>query len=424
MHWLTFTFLCALALQLAVRTWFSRRQIAFVMAHRTEVPPAFAGVVPLADHERAATYTAAKERLSLIESALGAALLLWLTLGGGIDAVGHSIARTGVTGWLEDTLHVLGVFAVLGAAGLPVAAYRTFGLEQRFGFNRTTLRTFALDILKGWTLAAVLGGALVALVLWVMASAGRRWWLIAWAAWSAVSLLLMVAWPKFIAPLFNRFSPLEDASLRGRIEALLTRCGFSAERVFVIDGSRRSSHGNAYFTGLGREKRVVFFDTLLSTLSPGQIESVLAHELAHFKLRHIPQRLCVNLVLSLLGFALLGWLAGRPWFQAALGVMEPSNATLLLLFVLVSPVFTWIATPVATGWSRRHEFEADAFAARHSSAGDLADALVRLYRDNASTLTPDPVYSAFHDSHPPPAERIARLRSTFADGDRAPGSAP
>jgi STE24 endopeptidase len=229
----------------------------------------------------------------------------------------------------------------------------------------------------------------------------------------------MVAWPRFIAPLFNRFSPLDDASLRERIEALLTRCGFSAERVFVIDGSRRSSHGNAYFTGLGREKRVVFFDTLLSTLSPGQIESVLAHELAHFKLRHIPQRLLVSLVLSLLGFALLGWLAERSWFQAALGVTNPSNATLLLLFVLVSPVFTWVAGPIASSWSRRHEFEADAFAARHSSAGDLADALVKLYRDNASTLTPDPVYSAFHDSHPPPAERIAKLRSTFADGGAA-----
>ena len=419
MHWLTFIFLCALALQLAVRIWFSRRQTAFVMAHRGEVPPAFAGVVPLADHARAASYTAAKQRLFVLDSALGATLLLWLTLGGGIDTVGDWIGRTGVTGRFKETLHVLGVFAVLGAVGLPIAAYRTFGLEQRFGFNRTTPLTFALDTLKGWTLAAVLGGALVALVLWVMASAGPRWWLVAWAAWSAVSLLLMVAWPRFIAPLFNRFSPLDDASLRERIEALLTRCGFSAERVFVIDGSRRSSHGNAYFTGLGREKRVVFFDTLLSTLSPGQIESVLAHELAHFKLRHIPQRLLVSLVLSLLGFALLGWLAERSWFQAALGVTNPSNATLLLLFVLVSPVFTWVAAPIASGWSRRHEFEADAFAARHSSAGDLADALVKLYRDNASTLTPDPVYSAFHDSHPPPAERIARLRSTFADGGAA-----
>ena len=423
MHWLTFGFLCALALQLAARFWLSRRQIAFVTACRNEVPPAFAGVVPLADHARAASYTAAKQRLALFDSVLGAALLLWLTLGGGIDAVGQWVARSGVTGWLKETLHVLGVVAVLGAAGLPLSAYRTFGLEQRFGFNRTAMRTFVLDMLKAWTLAALLGGPVVALVLWIMDSAGRRWWLVAWAAWTGVSLLLMLAWPRFIAPLFNRFSPLEDVSLRGRIEALLARCGFSAERVFVIDGSRRSSHGNAYFTGLGREKRVVFFDTLLSTLSPGQIESVLAHELAHFKLRHVPQRLCANLLVSLLGFALLGWLAGQTWFQAALGVTSPSNATLLLLFLLVSPVFTWVAAPIVAGWSRRHEFEADAFAAKHSNASDLADALVRLYRDNASTLTPDPIYSAFHDSHPPPAERIARLRATFIDGDRAPVSA-
>jgi STE24 endopeptidase len=234
----------------------------------------------------------------------------------------------------------------------------------------------------------------------------------------------MVIWPKYIAPLFNRFSPLEDAGLRSRIEALLRRCGFSAERVFVVDGSRRSSHGNAYFTGLGREKRVVFFDTLLATLSPGQIESVLAHELAHFKLRHIPQRLCASLVLSLLGFALLGWLGGRSWFQAAFGVTSPSNATLLLLFVLIAPVFTWIASPLVTGWSRRHEFEADDFAAKHSSAGDLADALVRLYRDNANTLTPDPLYSAFHDSHPPPGDRIARLRSAMAGEHRDAAPAP
>ena len=213
MHWLTFAFLCALALQLAARFWLSRRQIAFVMAHRNEVPSAFAGVVPLADHARAASYTAAKQRLALFDSVLGAALLLWLTLGGGIDTVGHWIARSGVTGWLKETLHVLGVFALLGAAGLPLSAYRTFGLEQRFGFNRTTVRTFVLDILKAWTLAALLGGPVVALVLWIMDSAGRRWWLVAWAAWSGVSLLLMVAWPRFIAPLFNRFSPLEDASL-------------------------------------------------------------------------------------------------------------------------------------------------------------------------------------------------------------------
>ena len=419
MHWATIIFLGALMLQLAVQFWCSRRQISHVMAHRHDVPAAFAGVVPLAEHTRAASYTVAKQWLLLVETALAAVFLLWLTLGGGIDAVGRWIPGKNLPELLERTLHVLGVFALLGVAGLPLAAYRTFVLEQKFGFNRTSPGTFVLDILKAWFLAAVLGGALVALILWIMASAGRPWWLVAWVAWSAVSILLMVVWPRFIAPLFNRFVPLEDAALRGRIENLLARCGFSAQRIFVIDGSRRSSHGNAYFTGLGREKRVVFFDTLLSTLSPGQVESVLAHELAHFKLRHIPQRLFVSLVLSLLGFMLLGWLSAQPWFQPALGVTAPSNATLLLLFVLVSPVFAWVADPLISGWSRRHEFEADAFAAQHSSAADLADALVRLYRDNASTLTPDPIYSAFHESHPPPVERIARLRTPLSEDPRA-----
>jgi STE24 endopeptidase len=411
MHWLTLTFLGALALQLAVQIWLSRRQIAFVTTHRDVVPSEFAGVISSADHARAASYTAAKQRAAIVEAVLGAAFLLWLTLGGGIDLVARAIATFPLPPLLAGTLRVLGVFAILAAVGLPLGIYRTFWLEQRFGFNRTTARTFALDLLKGWALAAALGGGLVALLLWLMAAAGDRWWLFAWVACVVVSLVLTLAWPRFIAPLFNKFSPLEDVALRQRIEALLARCGFAVDRVFVVDGSRRSSHGNAYFTGLGREKRVVFFDTLLSSLTPGQVESVLAHELAHFKLRHVPQRLLLSVVLSFAGFALLGWLATQSWFHAALGVIHPSDSASLLLFVLVSPVFTWTAAPLAAAWSRRHEYDADAFAARHSNAADLADALVRLYRDNASTLTPDPLYSAFHDSHPPPAARIARLRS-------------
>jgi len=415
MHWLTLAFLAALGLQLAARSWLSQRQVSFVRAHREQVPQAFTAAVPVAEHARAADYTVAKQRLHLVEAFLGAAVLLWLTLGGGIDRVGRGLEPLSIAGWLHDTLHVLAVFAFIAAASLPLAAYSTFVLEQRFGFNRTTLRTFVLDLVKGWLLAAILGGALVALLLLIMDKAGRRWWLLAWAAWAVVSLVLTVAWPRFIAPLFNKFSPLQDAELRRRIDDLLGRCGFSAERVFVIDGSRRSSHGNAYFTGLGREKRVVFFDTLLAALTPAQVESVLAHELAHFKLRHVPQRLWIGILFGFLGFALLGWLATQPWFQAALGVTRPSNATLLLVFLLVSPVFTWFTAPIAAAWSRRHEFAADAFAARHASADDLAEALVRLYRDNASTLTPDPLYSAFHDSHPPPAVRIARLKA-LADG--------
>jgi STE24 endopeptidase len=412
MHWLTLTFLCALALQVVAQIWLAHRQISYVTAHRDAVPAAFADVVSGADHARAATYTAAGQRLGVVETVIGACLLLWLTLGGGIDLLGSWVNGLGLTALPTGVLHVLAVFAALAVAGLPLRALRTFRLEQRFGFNRTTVRTFILDLLKGWALAAVLGSALLAPILWIMASVGARWWLIAWVTWVTVSFILTLAWPRFIAPLFNRFSQLEDASLRQRIEALLARCGFAAERVFVVDGSRRSSHGNAYFTGLGRSKRVVFFDTLLSTLTHGQVEAVLAHELAHFKLGHVPQRLLVGALLSLVGFALLAWFAQQPWFQAALGVSRATDATALLLFVLVSPVFTWQAAPLAAAWSRHHEHEADAFAAQHSSARDLADALVCLYRDNASTLTPDPIYSAFHDSHPPPAVRVARLLSS------------
>jgi STE24 endopeptidase len=301
----------------------------------------------------------------------------------------------------------------MALAGLPFSIYRTFVLEQRFGFNRMGPGTFVADQLKAWALGLLLGGAVAAAVLWIMASAGTAWWIVGWAAWLAFSLLVTWAWPRLIAPLFNKFAPLEDHALRERIDALLARCDFHAKAIYVMDGSRRSAHGNAYFTGLGREKRIVFFDTLLSSLGPAQIESVLAHELAHFKLRHIPQRLVVGAALSFTGFALLGWLSRQEWFYTALGVPVASDAAALLLFMLVLPAFTWIVSPVLAAWSRRHEYEADAFAAQHADARSLAEALVTLYKDNATTLTPDPLYSAFHDSHPPPGARIERLRSKF-----------
>ena len=276
------------------------------------------------------------------------------------------------------------------------------------------------DQLKGWALGLVLGGGLSAGVLWIMATAGASWWLVGWAAWLVFTLLITWAWPRVIAPMFNRFAPLEDANLRERIDALLARCDFHAKAVYVMDGSKRSSHGNAYFTGLGREKRIVFFDTLLSSLGPAQVESVLAHELAHFKLKHIPQRLVVGAASSLVGFALLGWLSRQDWFYAALGVPARSDAAALLLFLLVVPAFTWIVSPLLAAWSRRHEYQADEFAARHSDAQSLAEALVKLYKDNAATLTPDPLYSAFYDSHPPPPARIARLRALVGAGATAP----
>jgi len=409
MHTFTSVFLVALAAHLAIRLWLARRQMRYVEAHRNTVPAGFVSLVTPAEHARAADYAAAGERFDMVEAVYDTLIAVALTLGGGIAAFAAwsgELAGVGVAG---GVLHLLGVFAMLALIELPFSIHRTFVLEQRFGFNRTRPATFVADRLKGWALGLVLGGAMAACVLWIMATAGSYWWLVGWGAWFGFSLLVTWAWPRLIAPLFNKFSPLEDTALRARIDALLDRCDFRARAVFVMDGSRRSSHGNAYFTGLGREKRIVFFDTLLGSLTAPQIESVLAHELAHFKLRHVPQRLVAGALLSLAGFALLGWLAGQDWFYAALGVPQPSDSAALLLFMVTAPAFTWLVSPLLAAWSRRHEFEADAFAAQHSDARSLADALATLYKDNATTLTPDPLYSAFHDSHPPPAIRIGRL---------------
>ncbi len=414
MAWLTTAFLAALILHLAVESWLTTRQIAHVRKHREHVPPSFSGAVSPADHAKAADYTVARQRLAVLEAVFDSAILLLLTLGGGIARLGDLTHRWFDGPLLQGTAHVLAVFAVLAVLSIPFSVYRTFFLEERFGFNRTTIRMFLSDLLKGAILGLVLGGTLVAAVLAIMGSADRAWWLIAWLAWLGFSLVITWAWPRFIAPLFNKFTPLASGELRSRIDALLSRCGFEADSIYVMDGSRRSAHGNAYFTGLGRHKRIVLFDTLLSSLTPVQAEAVLAHELAHFKLRHVPQRLLAGALMSFAGFALLGWLAGEPWFYSSFGVPEPSNAAALLLFILVSPVFTWVISPALAAWSRRHEFQADAFAAKYSDASGLAEALVALYRDNASTLTPDPIYSAFHDSHPPPVRRVARLKSERA----------
>lgn len=425
-HWLTPLFLAALALHLGVQWWLSRRQVRHVTAHRDAVPAAFAAAVSLDEHRKAADYTVARQRLGRLEIAWDALVLLALTLGGGIEWLGHLAGKAGLGPLWTGTAHVLLAMLVLGALALPFSVYRTFVLEQKFGFNRTTPRTFVVDLAKGLALGGLLGGAIVAVVLWTMAAAGRHWWLVAWAVWMTFSLVLLWAWPRWIAALFNKFVPLQDAALRERIDALLARCDFHARDVYVMDGSRRSAHGNAYFTGLGREKRIVFFDTLLQSLSPIQVEAVLAHELAHFKLKHIPQRLVVSALATFAGFALLGWLARQDGFYAGLGVSTPGDSAALLLFVLVLPAFTWVFTPLAAAWSRKHEFEADAFAARFSNGPELARALVSMYRENASTLTPDPVHSAFYDSHPPPVVRIQRLApgpSTGAPGEAAAATA-
>src|SRR5215469_2074942 len=411
MHWPTALFIAAVAVATAVELWLAARQIAAVAAHRERIPDPFAGRLSPEDHRKAADYTVAKARLGMIGTVINAAVTLALTVGGGIAAI-DSLWRH--TRWSEPWLGmavIATVAAAVGIVGLPLSVVRTFRIEANFGFNRTTPMIFLADLAKGIALAVLIGGPLVLAVLVLMDHAGRFWWLAAFGCWLLVTLLITWAWPAFIAPLFNKFSPLEDASLKDRIEALLVRCGFRSSGVFVIDGSRRSAHGNAYFTGIGRHKRIVFFDTLLKQLAAAEIEAVLAHELGHFRLRHVRQRLLVSFATMLAGFALLGWLAGKSGFYRVLGVPVPSSHAALILFALVVPVALFFTTPLGSLWSRRHEFAADRFASQHASAQELASALVKLYRDNASTLTPDPLYTAFYYSHPPALERIARLTS-------------
>jgi STE24 endopeptidase len=414
MLWLTLLFVGAVLLGAGLELWLSGRQAAAVSRHRNEVPGPFAGSVTAQDHAKAADYTVAKARLGRITTVVDVALTLALTIGGGIAAI-DALWRP--LRWPQPWLGlavIASVALVIQLVNLPFSIWRTFRLEARFGFNRTTPALYLADLAKSTALAVLLGGPLVAATLLLMERAGRWWWLWAWVLWLAVMLIMAWAWPAFIAPLFNRFSPLKDQSLRQRIEALLGRCGFASKGVFVVDNSRRSSHGNAYFTGIGRYKRIVFFDTLLERLAHPEVEAVLAHELGHFRLKHVRQRLLLSVFTTLAALALLGWLARQPGFYAALGVDVPSTHAALLLFMLVVPAFMFFITPLASLWSRKHEFEADAFATRYASAAELATALVKLHRDNANTLTPDPVYAAFYYSHPPPLARISRLRAAAA----------
>jgi STE24 endopeptidase len=388
-----------------------------VAANSHRVPDEFAERITLQAHQRAAAYTAARQRLTIVRTAASAALLLALTLLGGLQWIADQLQPWLGSGLTFQIGIVVAVALLLTLIEWPFDWYSQFSIEQSFGFNRMTPRMFVTDAAKSLLLGAVLGLPLVALVLWLMQSAGTLWWLYAWLAWLAFNLLILVLYPTLIAPLFNKFEPLSDPSLAQRIQSLLDRTGFTSRGVFVMDGSRRSAHGNAYFTGLGRAKRIVFFDTLVERLLPQEIEAVLAHELGHFKLRHVTKRLLFSFAASLAFLALLGWLVEQPWFYVGLGV-EPlsaagsiSHGMALVLFILVLPVFTFVLAPLGSLLSRKHEFEADAFAARHSQADDLVAALVKLYEDNASTLTPDPLHSAFYDSHPPASIRIARLRA-------------
>jgi STE24 endopeptidase len=409
----TLLFAALLTLGLAMRLWLAARQIRHVARHRGRVPPEFAARIGLASHQRAADYTAARARLGMIERVCDAAILTGLTLLGGLQAIDAAAGALVHHPLGRQLLLLAAVAALLSLLGLPFALWRQFGLEARFGFNRMTPRLFIADALKGALLSAALGLPLAAAVLWLMAEAGAGWWVWAWALWSGFNLLLLFIYPTFIAPLFNKFTPLADAGLAARIRQLAQRCGFALSGLFVMDGSRRSAHGNAYFTGFGKSRRIVFFDTLLSRLSGEEIEAVLAHELGHFAHGHVVKRIALSLIAALGFFALLGWLAREPWFYTGLGVLPrltgPNDAMALLLFFLTMPVFVFPLTPLMNWLSRRDEFQADHYAARQSSAGQLVSALVKLYDDNAATLTPDPAHSAFYDSHPPAAIRIRHL---------------
>jgi STE24 endopeptidase len=409
-------FAAALLASLAVKYWLALRQARHVAAHRDQVPPAFAATVSAEAHRKAADYTLAKSRLGLVSMALGAALLIGWTLLGGLDAL-NAVVRDAVMpqyGGLAYQLSLLTAVMLIGSVlSLPIEWISTFRVEQRFGFNRTSPRLFFADLAKGALVSAVIGLPLAALVLWIMGVSGGLWWLWAWGAWVGFNLLLLVLYPTLIAPLFNKFEPLADQTLAARVQALMHRCGFAAKGLFVMDGSRRSAHGNAYFTGLGAAKRVVFYDTLLSRLTPAEVEAVLAHELGHFKRRHVMQRMLSIFGVSLAGLALLGWLAGQSGFYTGLGVAPnltaPNDALALLLFMLCLPPFTFFAAPLGALLSRRHEFEADAYACAQADGQALASALVKLHQDNAATLTPDPWYVRFYYSHPPAAERLAAL---------------
>ena len=407
----TFTawFLCLLALVLLAQLWLDQRQIRYVQEHRRRVPAAFRRRLPLAAHQKAADYTVALARFGRVEALAGATLLLIWTLGGGLELLDRAWRAGGWDTLVVGTGFLLSVFAINSLIEIPFEAWRAFVIERRFGFNRIGPGLFLADHAKQLSLLLLLGAPLAYAVLWIVQRAGALWWLYAWLLWGAFSLFLVWAYPTLIAPLFNTFRPLKAGRFRARIQALLRRTGFRSRGIFVMDSSRRTTHGNAYFTGFGRNKRIVFFDSLLDSLREREVLAVLAHELGHFKLGHVVRRLIMMLCLGLAGFALLGWLIEQAWFYRGLGVGQPSAHAALALFVLAGPVFTYFLQPLRAWRSRVHEYEADRFAAEQSDPRDLISALVRLYRDNARTLTPDPLRSAFYDSHPPAAARIAHL---------------
>lgn len=406
----TLIFITLLALSTIIRIWLGRRHISHVLTHRKQVPNAFSGTISLEAHQKAADYSADKTKLMISEASIQALLLLVLTLGGGlqmIDDVWRSLLAEHHI--VRGALVICSALLISSIVDLPFDYYKSFVIDEKYGFNKMTTTMFFTDLIKQSMVGLALGAPLLFAALWLMQSAGDYWWLYLWLVWSAFNLVMLAVYPTFIAPLFNKFSPLEDMALKVRIEALLIKCGFKSQGLFVMDGSARSSHGNAYFTGFGSSKRVVFFDTLLARLNTDEIEAVLAHELGHFKHHHVIKRIAMMFFVSFVGLAVLGWLIKQDWFYTGLGVTLQSNYMALILFLLASPVFLFVLKPIMANYSRKNEFEADDYAAKNANANDLVAALVKLYRDNASTLTPDPLHSAFYDSHPPASLRIAKL---------------
>jgi STE24 endopeptidase len=417
---LTLVFALALAGSLALKFWLASRQIRHVSQHRNAVPAAFASQISLEAHQKAADYTITQSRFGLLELAWGAALTLGWTLLGGLTLLNETLGQ-----WLSSSLTqqvaLLATFSVISSVlDLPFTLYRTFVIEARFGFNKTTLALWLQDLVKSTLLAVLIGGPLVALVVWMMGATGAYWWLWTWGVWMGFNLLMLLVYPTWIAPWFNQFKPLQDTELQTRVTQLMARCGFTSKGFYVMDGSKRSAHANAYFTGFGASKRVVFYDTLLQQLTPPEVDAVLAHELGHFKHKHILKRVVSMFGLSLLGFALLGWVSQQVWFFTGLGVMPnlgaPNDALALLLFMMVLPLLGTFVGPLFAQLSRKHEFEADAYAVAQTSGADLSSALLKLYKDNASTLTPDPVYVKFYYSHPPASERLGRMLGATTAG--------
>ena len=411
MNTFTIVFLIALIISSSIQFWLAKRQADYVATHRSAVPDAFKAKVPLAAHQKAADYTLAKIKLGNIDSALGIVILLLLTLGGGVNCAFNYWSTIISSPLLAGVAAIATIFLILAVIEIPTSVYQTFVIEEKFGFNKSTVNQFIKDQFMHLGLGAAIGLPLLALILWIMDNVGSLWWLWAWGIIMGFSLLMSWLYPTVIAPLFNKFTPMAEGSLKDRIQGLLARCGFNSQGIFIMDGSKRSGHGNAYFTGLGNNKRIVFFDNLVNSLDDEELEAVLAHELGHFKCKHVIKMLIATSIISLISLAILGWLIDEPWFYSGLGVEQPSHAAALLLFLLVSSSFTFFMQPISAYFQRQFEFEADDFAANNAKASKMISGLVKLYEENANTLTPDPLYSAFHYSHPPAAIRIAHLES-------------